>query len=212
MIGQVQNLVSSNESLLSINTLSEKAEVVKPEMNTDSRLWEQFREGNEMAFRHIYSDYVNLLFNYGKKFSGDHELIMDCVQDFFLYLREHRDGLGPTTSIKFYLLRSFRRRLFSYITKSERENHLSHEETGFQIKLDDCGIQNFIDEEANQFMVKKLNKSLETLGNKEREAIFLYYYEEASYQEIAEIMNFSHVSSARRLIYTALGNLKETIG
>ncbi|WP_258104256.1 RNA polymerase sigma factor [Marinoscillum sp. MHG1-6] len=188
--------------------VSDPKEAKVVEISYDSQLWNEFREGDELAFGRIYEEYVDVLFNYGKKFSSDRELVKDCVQDFFLYLREKRVGLGATTSIKFYLLRSFRRRLFNYITKTGMTQHQTPTDLEFQIEVQDCSVQNFIEEEANDFMVKKLNKSLEQLTAKEREAVFFYYYEGIGYKEIADIMEFSHVSSARRLIYTALNNLK----
>jgi DNA-directed RNA polymerase specialized sigma24 family protein len=49
------------------------------------------------------------------------------------------------------------------------------------------------------------------LDVKEREAIYYFYYEKLTYEQIAIILEFTHVSSARRLIYRALGKLRKYI-
>lgn len=206
MLARVQTITEENvQPRISMFTVSRGGQDV---MNTESRLWERFKIGDEQAFIDIYNSHVRLLFNYGMKFSKDRDLIQDCIQDFFLYLREKRERLGRTTSIKFYLLRSFRRRLFVYLDKETKHNKQTVDTNEFHLELIDCNINDMIDGEAKADLVAKMNKVMNHLGQKEREALFFYYYQGLSYQEIAEVLGFTHVSSARRLIYTALDNLR----
>ncbi len=209
MLALVQNSSNTDSVMFPLAKENQSAAICvsMPQKNTESELWDQFRGGDDLAFASIYNDYVDHLFNYGKKFSQDRELIKDCIHDFFVYLREKRDRLSQTTSIKYYLLRSFRRRLFKYIEKNKKNSYNS-DILSFEIEFEDCGTEKFINEEATSYAVDKLNISMQKLGNKEREAIYFYYYEGLSYKEIAEIMQFTHVSSARRLIYIALDKLK----
>jgi RNA polymerase sigma factor (sigma-70 family) len=172
---------------------------------TESDLWDSFRSGNELAFTCIYSNYVNVLFNYGRRYCDNMELIKDCIQDMFVYIREKRDRLGQTNSIKLYLFRTFRRRLTVSLKKLENENYIDH---FFDIAVQECLVQKGINDQHDGFMVQRLNRSLQNIRTKEKEAIHLYYYEKLSYEEIAKVMNYTHVSSARRLIYTALQSLK----
>ena len=72
---------------------------------------------------------------------------------------------------------------------------------------EDIYIKNQLEEEE----IIALKKALASLELKEREAIYYFYYEKLSYEQIAIIFEFSHVSSARRLIYRALGNLRKFI-
>lgn len=66
----------------------------------ESRLWDAFRTGNEEAFITIYKQYANVLFNFGCQLTMDHDLVKDTLQDFFIYLRHKRNGLGKTDAIK----------------------------------------------------------------------------------------------------------------
>lgn len=176
---------------------------------TDDAIWRAFKNGDEAAFIHIYHAYVNVLYNYGAKFSTDKELVEDCLQDFFLYLRKSRENLSDTNNIKLYLLKSFRRRVIEYVNKHQNELKRNKGIGEFLLEIEDSPELKYIDQQAREAQAKKLNDSLSKLDKKEREAVFFFYYEGLSYKEIAELMDFSHVASARRLIYRALGNLRD---
>ncbi len=175
---------------------------------SDGQIWSSFKDGDEAAFIHIYRTYANHLYNYGTKFSVDRELVEDCLQDFFLYLRKSRENLSDTTSIKLYLLKSFRRRVIEYVTKNLNEQKRYRAAVDFRLEIEDSHEMKYINAQAKKQQTERLNASISKLDKKEREAVFFFYYEGLSYKEIAEVMEFSHVSSARRLIYRALGNLR----
>ena len=52
---------------------------------------------------------------------------------------------------------------------------------------------------------------IETLPARQQEIIFLRFYEELSYEEIAGVMSIS-INSAYKLLYKALDNLQNTFG
>lgn len=177
----------------------------------DKELWNLFRKGDEGAFIEIYKCYSNILFNFGSQICDDKELVKDCLQDFFLYIRDKRSKLSETDSIKLYLIKSFRRKIIDYVKKWNNENKkLNINFIEFPIELSHESI--FIQRQLENENLKKLEKALVNLDVKEREAIYHFYYENLSYTQIAEILEFSHVSSARRLIYRALTHLRKLIG
>ena len=183
----------------------------KAEKVSDAELWSAFKHGDEAAFVDIYKTYVNTLYNYGVKFCSDKELVKDCLQDFFIYLRKNRETLGDTVSIKFYLLKAFRRRVVDYIKTRASEQKKNQLASGFQLQIEVSHEVKFIDLQLQEQQLAKLNKAMDALTEKEREAIFYYFYEDLGYKEIAEILNFTHIASARRLIYRSLASIKETL-
>lgn len=76
---------------------------------SDSVIWQQFLQGNQGAFAHIYHRFFNDLYDYGRKLGRKPDFIEDCIQDFFLYLWQHRENLSVVKNIRFYLIKSFRR-------------------------------------------------------------------------------------------------------
>ena len=175
---------------------------------SDEVLWEAFKQGDELAFISIYKNYSELLYNYGCKYSTDKELVRDCLQDFFLYLRKNRSGFGETNSIKFYLCKSFKRRVIGYLKKNNNEFSLN-EPFALSQCLTELSIESiYINKQVKADQLEKLSKALTALENKEREAIYYFYYKGLSYEQIAERFNFSHVSSARRVMYRGLRQLR----
>jgi len=179
---------------------------------SDERIWEKFRSGDEEIFIYIYNEYANLLFKYGSQFTDDSPLVKDCLQDFFIYLREKRGTLGAVTSIKFYLLKAFRRRIIEYLKRNakNRDKINSSLQNWFPIEL--SHEVKFINHQTTLGQLETLQKGLSELNEREREAIYIYYFQDLSYEQVADFFNFTHVSSARRLVYRALDKLKERFG
>ena len=175
----------------------------------DKVLWEAFKSGDEMAFIQIYKSYCNILYNYGCQFTEDNELVKDCLQDFFIYLRKNKAGFGETNSIKMYLFKAFKRRVVEYLKKNSVKFRSNEEFAFSQFSIELSFESVYISEQVKAEQIEKLNKALKALDTKEREAIYYFYYEGLSYEQVAEILNFTHVSSARRIMYRGLRHLRD---
>lgn len=75
----------------------------------ESELWDQFRQGSGAAFITIYDRYVDKLVQYCNQLSGKPALTEDCIQDIFIQIRQKRNGLGKTNSIRFYLMKCLKK-------------------------------------------------------------------------------------------------------
>lgn len=175
----------------------------------DIKLWAEFKDGNERAFIYIYKKYFPQLYNYGSQFTKDNELIEDCIQDLFIEIRKKQRNLCYTDSIKLYLFKSLRRKIIALVQKNNK------------LRLKNCSVQEFevtfsvehyiINQQLNEENVLRLNKAIGKLSPRQKEAIYYFYYEDFSYKQIAEMMNMSHIRSARNLIYRSLDLLKITM-
>ncbi|MDO6439348.1 sigma-70 family RNA polymerase sigma factor [Cyclobacterium sp. 1_MG-2023] len=178
-----------------------------PEID-DAKLWQQFRGGSETAFIKIYNDNFDILLNYGFQLSRNQELIEDCIQDVFIYLRQKRKSLGPTDCIRFYLMKCMKRKLIDEIKSSKKPLSVNHQD-GFQITFSHEDI--LIDQQIQQEKSEKLNKALSILPRKQREAIYYFYFQNLNYSQISELLGFDHVKSARNLVYKALSAMKSAM-
>jgi RNA polymerase sigma factor (sigma-70 family) len=179
--------------------------------SSDLEIWRAFKKGNESAFIHIYESNLKSLLNYGLNFMGNREVVKDCIQDMFIEIREKRRSISETDSIKPYLFKILRRKINRYISKYAKLQEVdilpAHEK--FQISL--SHEQFMIEQQINASQMKLLKEAILKLTPKEREAIFHFYYEHHSYQEIAEIMGYSNVKTARSLVYKAISSLKNIL-
>lgn len=196
---------------LPVNQHEETKSKAPFESSSDLDIWNAFRQGNEGAFNHIYQTYFGELLGFGYRFTTNRELIKDTIQDLFIELRESGMGLSPTTSIKYYLYKSFRYKIIRYLSKSPKEVTIDSttNKHGFDIVLSHETI--LINQQISEEKASLMQKAFDTLTKRQKEALFYFYYENMSYQQVAEIMGLYSVKSARNLIYKSLTVLKKEI-
>jgi len=174
-------------------------------------LWDEFKDGNKEAFSEIFKTYFKLLFRYCQKFSNNLPVIEDCIQDLFLGLWKNRESLGETDSIKFYLLRSIRRKLARAIRKN-REVPIDQTEWEFlPFNIQFSFEHEIVSKDTSQERKERLSLALKSLTKRQKEAIYLKFYCGLNYDEIAQLMSMS-VKSAYNLIYRGIKDLRRNLG
>jgi len=173
----------------------------------DYRLWEEFKKGEKQALSHIYFSHVERLFRYGKKFSSDNDLIKDTIQDLFFDLIRNKSNLGCTDHIYFYLVKSFRRRLFKNMESiRKRENRLGNGEFP-EANITYSIEYELINKEELTTKEKLIQKGLSELSPKQREILYYRYTCDFEYEQICELMSIKY-DSARKMVFRALQSLK----
>ncbi len=187
---------------------AEKKSFRKPNQINESKLWDDFRQGDQIAFEMIYAENANRLYNYGRQLTHNTDLVKDCIQDLFVDLGERTIKLGNTDSIRFYILKSFRRRLFKSLKKANRIcsiNEIKEIQLGITLSHEVKLLNDLIDAER----MHQLKKALNQLTPLQKEAIFLFYFEGMTYTQIAELFEFSRTNSARELIHRGIDSLSK---
>ncbi|NSL87129.1 RNA polymerase sigma factor [Chitinophaga solisilvae] len=186
---------------------------VRPGMNvvpSPSSLWERFLEGDRHAFAEIYDSHIDHLFHYGMHFCQDKERVRDCIQDLFQDLWLSREHL--TTSIRhirYYLISSLRRRLLRSLQKDRRWQHRESWEA-FEFEFTYPQENKIILEETAAEQQRLLQQALAGLTRRQREAIYLRFYQSLSYEEVAGIMSMQ-VDSVYNTVSKAISILKKNI-
>ncbi len=178
----------------------------------DREIWNSFRKGDEDAFNFIYRKHVDNLYNYGYQVCKDKELVKDCIQTMFVDLRKKCDKLSEVNKISGYLFTIFHRALFK-ILKAKRKNRfepIDEMSNGFLIEV--SHETKLINQEFNEDLRKKLDIAINQLPPRQRHALLLLYQEELTYKEIAKVMNFNDVKTARTLVYKAISSVKSILG
>jgi len=175
---------------------------------TDEQLWKAALNGEEKPFELLFSRYYDLLVNYGSRFTNDIDLIREAVQSLFIKIWNNRATLRETPSVKYYLIKSFRRILIRIIQSQSYGIRLGEDAVfGIQIPHE----QKIISREISAEQRERIERLLSLLTNRQREAIYLRFYENLSYEEIAEILGMQ-VGGTYKLIYRALDRLREGHG
>lgn len=174
----------------------------------DTQLWRTFKSGDQQAYAYIYQKHVRLLFNYGSKLSKDRDLVKDCIQDLFYYLWDRREHLGETDHISYYLFKSLRRSLIGKLRKENTPDNEISPDYNFKT-VSSCEVD-FIKNQSLEGNHQRLACALSKLPERQKEAIFLKYYHNLSFEEIASVMSINK-RSVYKLIYKAIEALQKSL-
>ncbi len=205
------------ESYYPLNhTKLEEEEFIQSNLKADeseASIWLRFKQGEEDAFILIYQSTFSKLYNFGMQFGFDADTVKDQIQELFIYIRNNRQRLADVRSVKFYLMKSLRRRLlrskkskFNLVSLFLPESQRLHE-----IEITDTPEMLLINKAFDSEIREKLSNSLNKLTNRQKEAVLHFYYEGLSYKEIADMMELKMVKSARKLIYRAIEVMRKDL-
>ena len=157
---------------------------------SDGKLLEQVCKGSKAAFSELFLRYHPILLDLGRRLGGEDALVEDCLQEYFLYLFEHRAALDAVRNPRVYLLTSFRRRLLRELVTARRRNTAPLEETGENGML--FAQSDFSSGADNLFgSARLLSKVINQLPHRQREVLYLRYYRGLSTLETAEVMGIA---------------------
>ncbi|WP_025763377.1 RNA polymerase sigma factor [Dyadobacter tibetensis] len=171
-------------------------------------LWQQFLEGDMQALAGVMGLYYRDLYYYGSKFSKDERFVEDAIQDLFLGIWEKRAAINGNIPAKAYLMACLRRAMHR---TTKQQNRLPQEsldllEQGFGLTF--SVEQGYIEQEAARYSLQKIQQSLEMLPARQKEVIYLKYFQNLDRSQISEVMGISP-QTVSNLLQKALGQLKK---
>lgn len=173
----------------------------------DIALWESFLRGDQEAFGLLFKNNYPYLFQYGIKICANPALLEDTIQDLFLEIWKGRNAV-PTLSVRAYLLKALKYKLLKELARNNATAlHENMAEDGaFELGHEAFLVAKQEDEERS----KKVLRSLQQLSPRQKEIIYLKFYQNLSYEEVSVIMNINY-QAARNLLYHAIKALKRVM-
>lgn len=174
---------------------------------SDEELWAKLKEGQKESLRTLFLRYYDSLFSYGLSVCSKEGLIEDCLQELFYQLWENCSTLSDVENVKGYLWISFRRRLMREIKKRNDVNCRSVSFNSDMKKV--VSFERTVaDNEKEARVYQKLQEICNDLTQREREVLFLKYYEGMSYSEIEQILGLEY-QTVRNYMYRAIERLRK---
>jgi len=174
--------------------------------NPDIMLWEAFRKGDKEAFAALFRQHYETLFRYGSKFTNDTKLLEDSIHELFIEIWQSKSAT-PVLSVKAYLLKSLKYKLLKVFRQNGRMIPLSDNN---DIAFEWSHEQFLIDQQDSIERKLLVLNALGQLSNRQKEIIYLKYYQNLDYEEVSEIMNINY-QVARNLLYQAIKSLKSLL-
>lgn len=184
---------------------------MKKDSDIDIKLiWDKMKSGDEKSLSEIFSLYYSDLYKYGIKIFNLPDLVKDSIQDVFMRIWERRNTIGDVRSPKAYLISSVRRMLFTNrgAGYSEISLEVLKNEEGLNFSFSTSDF--FEIEEMSQQIRASLISSINNLPDRQRELIFLRFYFNLPYLEIAQIMEVNE-QTVRNLMQRALASLRNKV-
>jgi RNA polymerase sigma factor (sigma-70 family) len=170
----------------------------------ESEVWGNLKRGDKNALAFFYTKYLKNLYNYGMKVCQDAGLTEDSIQDLFIGIWSSHSRLGDVTHVKSYLYKSLRTKILYKLSLQARTPLKDIDSFTFALSH----TSHYLTQRVNSDVSEKIRQYIDTLTPKQKEAIFLIYYEELSYEEAAVVMDL-RVKTVYNLIHLAISRLRQ---
>ena len=178
---------------------------------TDEELALSYMNGNNRAFDELLSRSQDKIFNYIIYVVKDEDLANDLFQETYLKVITKMQNGRYTDTGKFFwwltrvahnvIIDYYRAQKSSRIIEPTKDNDLSN------LNSNSVMDSNRESELANAQVLRDVKKLMEALPEPQREVVFMRFFQELSFKEIAEMTGVSINTSLGRMRY-ALMNLR----
>jgi len=175
----------------------------KPEANWMQRLLQNDEEALPLLMKMYYDD----LYNYAARFKKDDGLIKDCIQEVFISLWQRRETAATILSPKYYFLRAIKNKILKSLHKNIRTTTSANLQDEYDFFHEFSIERIIIEKQVSEEKAEKLRKTLTLLSKRQKEIIYLKYYQYLDHGQIAELMNVSR-QSVYNLLHEAIHKLK----
>ena len=155
--------------------------------------WIAFTKGDEKAFVMLHDLFFHSLHAYAMRMLQDPDLAYDAIQELFLKLWEKRTALPEVQFVKAYLMRCLRSAILNKLRSLKLyELKITARSQTPDIEFSPEEIR--IKKESASFNNRQLTQMINTLPARQKEIIYLRFYEGLSYKEISRILNINYQS------------------
>jgi RNA polymerase sigma factor (sigma-70 family) len=154
--------------------------------------WLLVLEGDEHAFHSIHGELFRGLYDYAVKLLQDDQLADDAVQELFVKVWVKREVIGPLQKVKPYFFTALRRQILNQLRNRQLRQLRIGGLPGPDIDFSPEEI--FVRNEEYLSLQAKITDLLNELPKRQKEVIYLHYFEEMDYKQIAEVMGINYQS------------------
>lgn len=174
----------------------------------ENDLWNRLCAGDKNALKTVYETFAPDLLKYGYKLCRDKSIVEDALQEIFIHCWERRATLPEVNHIRSYLYTAIRRKIYRKLAYKPRWKALDGEEPELfecQFSVNESVFEEIAEREK---LLSRLRKMISQLSQRQKEIVYLKYFEGMDYDEIETIMGINYQSS-RNLLSRALSNLRD---
>jgi len=166
-----------------------------------NHLWRSFvLDSNKYSLQCIFQDSYYDLFQYGMRITANPEDVKDSIQDLFVNLWMYKNSLAAEVNVKAYLLISLKHQLSRIRSKTQFDLLTEDLEQLLQTPEMEYGL----DPGVREMVILKVN----ALPSRQKEILYLKYFESLTYEEIAQVLNIKYQSVVNQA-FRAVSKLRQ---
>lgn len=150
------------------------------------------------------------MFIYATKFRKDDEFVKDCLQDLFLGLWKNRQTLSSTKYVRSYLFKSIRNKIYRELQKNRWHLQTIQLDDNYYFDVEFSIEHHLIREQTLRETANRFSEALNKLAKREKEIIYLRFYQNLEITEIVDVMGIN-AQSVYNLLHKALSHLREPL-
>src|ERR1019366_5693776 len=159
-----------------------------PELDDHELLAEFARTESEAAFAALVARYVNLVYSAGLRFAGNPHHAEEITQAVFIILARKAGTLGPKTILSGWLYQTARLTAANVVKGETRRQH-REQEAYMQSSLTEP------DAAAWQQLAPHLDEAMGRLGETDRNAIVLRFFENKTAREVGAVLKLTEAAA-----------------
>jgi RNA polymerase sigma-70 factor (ECF subfamily) len=178
---------------------------------SDSRLLERYRKGEEDAFREIVTRYKNSLYAFLRRFVNQQDIVEDVFQETFLQLYTSRDSFDAERPLRPWLFTIAANKAKDALRKMQRQATMSMGAMADAGDVSQDEVVNILasyettpDEEVSKNETSmRVRQIITEMPDNLREILLLAYFEQFSYKHMAQILSIP-IGTVKSRLHTAV--------
>jgi RNA polymerase sigma factor (sigma-70 family) len=183
----------------------EMAKDEQPVPKSDAQLWQELKMGSKQAMNLLFYRHYHHLFDNGNRIARDEDITKDCIQELFVEIWNQRARLMDVRSVLPYLLTCLRRRIIKMCKRQSRFGLRIPSKYSFEIIFSHEDF--LVNEQLSAEQAVRLQRAINLLPKRQREILYLKYYNDLSYEEIIKLLGTSY-QTLRNQLHSAVKLLR----
>lgn len=169
----------------------------------------QLQQHNEQALAMLMKAHYNDLYNYASRFASDEALVKDTIQEVFISLWQHRETASSILSLRYYLLAAVKNRMIKALQKKKNSPDTIADAEHYHFEAEFSIEKKIIEKQLAQERAENVQSIISRLSARQREIIYLKFYQQMDHSQIAGLMNISQ-QSVYNLLHESIQKFKKS--
>ena len=175
------------------------------EKDLDKKLYNDYLNGNKEAFEILYNKYKSRVEYFIYNIVHDYQKAEDLTQETFIYVMQNK--IKENYSFKLYIYLKAKYLSLNYIKTENLRNEIAEKYLYNKDERIEKDVLEIISKEESK---KELLESIELLGEKYKNAIYLIKIEELSYEEASKVLGES-LQNTQKLVHRGKKQLRNIL-